>query len=105
MEESGDLRQRGYVSVKELRGNETWGTKRKSAVGTFVPVSDKGQRGWRGVQCLCETHFIQFLTFDACVCVLVSSSRRGLSTRPPSTQSKDSSLEGKEKSSGKRCIF
>lgn len=71
MEESGDLRQRGYVSVKELRGNETWGTKRKSSVGAFVPVGDKGQRGWRGVQCLCETHFIQFLTFDACVCVCV----------------------------------
>lgn len=80
MEESGDLRQRGYVSVKELRGNETWGTKRKSAVGAFVPVSDKGQRGWRGVQCLCEIHFIQFLTFDACVCVSVKQQTGPLNT-------------------------
>lgn len=35
----------------------------------LVIACDKEQRGLRGVQCLCEIHFTQFLTFDLCLSV------------------------------------
>lgn len=59
-----------------------------------------------------QSSYTPFLTFDlfarVCVCVCVAATRGGgqaLTARPPSTQSKKRSLEGKEKSSRGSWIF